>query len=127
MKMEALTGTTVLAVTSPSERQMGKFHIEGDWYIVPDQLSWNLARRLKTPQKKSEWAEITFHRTPEDALKHYFHLKQRETAGKAGDGTLKDLADIFSAENKRLSELLKSAFSQVCEIELRKEESDIVT
>lgn len=78
---------------------------------------------LKKPSKKSEWAEMTFHRTPEDALKHYFHLKQRETAGKAEDGTIKDLVNIFSAENERLSELLKSAFSEVCDIELRKEES----
>lgn len=103
---------------------MGKFQIEGDWYIVPDQLSWNLARRSKTPSKKSEWAEMTFHRTPEDALKHYFHLKQRETAGKAEDGTIKDLVNIFSAENERLSELLKSAFLEVCDIELSKEGND---
>lgn len=102
---------------------MGKFHIEGDWYIVPDQLSWNLARRLKNPQKNKEWAEMTYHSTPGDALKHYFLLMQRERARSAEDGTLKDLVDIFSAENKRLSEMLKSAFSQVCDIDLEGEDT----
>lgn len=102
---------------------MSKFLIEGDWYIVPDQYSWNLARRAKTPQKKSEWAEMTYHPSVEAALKYYFHLKLREQAGKAQDGTIKDLIDIFSAENKRLSEALKTAFSEVCDIDLGKEET----
>ena len=97
---------------------MGKFHIEGDWYLVPDEYSWNLCRSFKTPQKKQNWAEITYHRTPQDALKHYFDLKVQETAGKAGDGTLKDLVELLAKENKRLSELLKTAFSQVCELGL---------
>lgn len=97
---------------------MSKFHIEGDWYIVPDQYSWNLARRAKTPNKKSEWAEMTFHPSVEAALRHYLRLKQAETAGKAQDGTLKDLIDNLSAERNRLSAVLKSAFSQAIDFAL---------
>lgn len=97
---------------------MSKFHIEGDWYIVPDQYSWNLARRAKTPNKKSEWAEMAFHPSVEAALRHYLRLKQAETAGKAQDGTLKDLIDNLSAERNRLSAVLKSAFSQAIDCEL---------
>ena len=97
---------------------MSKFQIEGDWYLVPDEFSWNLARKVKTPQKTKEWAEITYHRSPQDALNHYFDLKQRETVRKAEDGTLKDLVDILSAENKRLSAILKTAFAEVCKLDL---------
>ena len=103
---------------------MSNFHIEGDWYLVPDEFSWNLCRKLKTPQKKQTWAEITYHRTPQAALNHYLDIKVRETAGKAGDGTLKDLVNILAKENKRLSELLKTAFAEVCELGL---ENDVWT
>ena len=94
---------------------MSKFHIEGDWYLVTDEYSWNLARKANATRKKHEWAEITYHPNPESALKAYIAIKQRRTAGNAGDGTIKDLVDILSAENKRLSELVKNAFSEVCE------------
>ena len=103
---------------------MGKFHIEGDWYLTTDPYSWILAKRLKKPTEKSEWADMTYHRTPEDALRHYFHLKQREAVGKAEDGAIKDMVDILFAENKRLTHTLKTAFSQVWEIELERKEVD---
>lgn len=118
MKMVQSTGTTAPAVTSLSEVNMSKFHIEGDWYLVPDEYTWNLCRKSYAEKRHSEWAEITYHRTPQDALNHYFDLKVQETARKAGDGTLKDLVDILSTENKRLSELLKTAFAEVCELGL---------
>lgn len=97
---------------------MSKFHIEGDWYIVPDQYSWNLARRAKKPTDKSEWAEMTYHSSVEAALRHYLRLKQAETAGKAQDGTLKDLIDNLTAERNRLSEALRNAFSQAIDFAL---------
>lgn len=94
---------------------MSKFHIEDDWYLVPDDYSWNLARKGNATRKKHEWAEITYYHDPESALNAYIAIRQRRTAGNAGDGTIKDLVDILYAENKRLSELLKNAFSEVCE------------
>lgn len=74
---------------------MGVFHIEDDWYLVPDQYSWNLARKSKKPSPKSMWAEMTYHRTQAEALIYYMEQKQRETAGNAKDGELSDLIDIF--------------------------------
>ena len=97
---------------------MGKFHIEDDWYLVPDEFSWNLCKKAKSLKKKGEWSEITYHRTPQDALRHYFYMKASATARMAGEGTLKDLIDLLSAENKRLSELLKTAFADVGELHL---------
>ena len=97
---------------------MSKFHIEGDWYIVPDQYSWNLARKAKASKQKADWAEISYHPSPEKALKHYLRLKQLETAGKAGDGELNDLIDTLHAEHERLLPLLCTAFAKICELEL---------
>lgn len=97
---------------------MGVFHIEDDWYLVPDQYSWNLARKSKTPSPKSIWAEMTYHNTQAEALIYYWEQKQREVAGNAEDGELADLIDILSAEKNRLVPVLRTAFKKVCDIEL---------
>ena len=94
------------------------FHIEDDWYLVPDQYSWNLARKSKTPSPKFMWAEITYHNTQAEALIYYMEQKQREAAGNARDGELADLIDILSAEQKRLVPVLRTAFKKVCDIPL---------
>ena len=91
---------------------MGKFHIEGDWYILPDQYSWNLARKTNSKKPKNMWTDITYHRTAADAMKRYCERQALLTAGNGRDGTVSDLADILTAENKRLSELLKSALPE---------------
>lgn len=92
---------------------MGKFHIEDDWYIIPDVYGWVLAKRKVNEKAKKEWADMTYHRTPNDALRRYCEKHRAEKARRAADGTIYDLVDIFTKENERLSELLKIALPDV--------------
>lgn len=102
---------------------MGKFHIEGDWYLLPDENCWNLCRQPKTPTKKTPWAETTYHRTPADALLRYCEISRSARARESEDGTVKDLADMLVAEDKRLLAVLVPAFGGVCSEDLKHEES----
>lgn len=102
---------------------MGKFHIDGDWYLVPDDYSWNLCRRAKTPTKKMPWAEITYHRTPVDALTRYCEISRLSRAREGEDGTVKDLADMLAKENERLLAVLLPAYSEVCREDLEHEKN----
>ena len=103
---------------------MGKFHIEGDWFLVPDDYSWNLCRRAKTPTKKMPWAEITYHRTPVDALVRYCEISRLDTAKKGKDGTINDLADMLTAENDRLLAVLVPTYRNLNREELQHEKPD---
>lgn len=95
---------------------MGAFHIEGRWYLVPDETSWNLCELKKTPRTDSDWtSNITYHRTPEDALNFYIGKMRRKAAVEAGSGDLRELMDILSSENKRLSEALSPVLAEVKE------------
>ena len=100
---------------------MGKFHIEGDWFLVPDDYSWNLCRRAKTPTKKMPWAEITYHRTPVDALVRYCEISRLDTAKKGKDGTINDLADMLTTENDRLLAVLVPTYRNLNREELQRE------
>lgn len=102
---------------------MGKFHIENDWYLLPDENSWNLCRLAKTPTKKSQWAETTYHRTPADALLRYCEISRSVRAREGEDGTVKDLADMLAKENERLLAVLVPTYSEVCREDLEHEKN----
>lgn len=102
---------------------MGKFHIEGDWYLLPDENSWNLCRRLKNPGHKKTWAEATYHRTPTDALLRYCEISRLARAREGEDGTVKDLADMLAKENERLLAVLLPTYSEVCREDLEHEKN----
>lgn len=89
---------------------MGKFLIEGNYYIVPDEFSYNIAKKINK-KRGAEYENIAFCSTPEDALRYYLRLKHGESAGRAGDGSIKDLIDTLTAETKKLSETLEKLVS----------------
>ena len=102
---------------------MGAFHIEGRLYLVPDETSWNLCELKKTPRTDSDWTNnITYHRTPEDALNFYIDKMRRKAAVEAGSGDLRDLLNILLAENERASSALKSVYEEVCTLRLKEPE-----
>ena len=94
---------------------MGVFHIEDDWYIFPDELSWVLARE-KPSKKNGRFAEHTFHPSPERALIFYAEKKRREAVMRADDGDIHALVDILSSENKRLADVLNPVLSAIAEV-----------
>ena len=96
---------------------MGTFHIEENWYLIPDELSWNLAKKVKEGTKqKAEYYGTTYHASPAAALLFYIEKRRREAAGNAGDGDLRDLLNILSSENKRLSDALSPVLELVTSI-----------
>lgn len=101
----------------------GKFLIEDNWYLIADENSWNIAKKNKEGKTKAEFSSTTYHHTPEDAIKFYLAKKQRESASKAEDGTLKDLVTILSSERDRLSETLAQAFNKACSLELKNDQT----
>ena len=96
-----------------------KFLIEDDYYIVIDEYSYNLARFMGTTEKKNKGKTndvldtIGYFSSIEKVLSAYLELRQKNELKRAGEGTLQDLADIITAENKRLAETLRAAFRQV--------------
>ena len=94
---------------------MGAFHIEDDWYLVPDEYSWNLAKKVEF--KGKDFKTVGYCNSPENALQYFLKLKQSEVAQNASDGDLTDLMRILSSETNRLRERLKSVFKEACEID----------
>ena len=94
-----------------------EIQIEDDWYLSKDDYSWRLARKVSNAKRKRPWVNDTYHSTPEEALNEYLHIKQRESAGKAADGTIYDLVDILLAEKKRLRPRLENVYKQAIELE----------
>ena len=97
----------------------GRFLIEDDYYISRDPYCFILSRYTgKEIDGSPVYESLTFHSKPEDALLSYLHIRQGEKLKKADNGTIKEMIDILSAENKRLQNVLKSAFSAVCDIDM---------
>lgn len=105
---------------------MGAFHIEDDWYIIPDQYSWNLAKYNGTDKKTGRpmYEYIAYCTELDEALRYYLKLKQRETALEAPDSEISELVGILVGEKKRLATGLHRAFEEACDIELEKPSSD---
>ena len=80
----------------------GRVHIEDDWYLIPDEYSWNLCRRVKNPTKKKEFTDYTYHATPEQALKHYQNMKQRKAIADGADCELREMIGILSSIQENL-------------------------
>ena len=93
---------------------MGYFHIEGDWYVVPDENSWNLCKLKKNARHDHDWEKgITYHVSPEHAIVFYANRMRRKAAEEAHSGDLRALVEILSSENNRLAEALKPALRDI--------------
>lgn len=101
---------------------MGAFHIEDDWYIIPDQYSWNVAQYTGKDKKtgRAMYDYAAYCTELEDALMYYLKLKQRETALEAPGSEISALVGILAGEKKRLATALRRAFEEACEVELKK-------
>lgn len=106
---------------------MGAFHIEDDWYLITDDYSWNLAKRvIRTRDGKPsvEYKSELFYETPKQALKDYIAIRQREAAAVAPNGELTDLISLLISETTRLTDILKEVYRQTENIELEKPSSE---
>ncbi len=105
---------------------MGAFHIEDDWYIVPDQYSWNVAKYNGADKRTGRpmYEYLAYCTELEDALMFYLKLKQRETAVEAPDSEISELVGILKGEKERLASRLRRVFSEACEVELKKPHSE---
>ena len=97
---------------------MTKFRIEGDYYIVVDEYSYNLAKYLgsyidKRDGERERWDTIGYFISVEKALNAYLELSIQEKLVEAGEGELRGMVNIISSETKRLSETLRTAFREV--------------
>ena len=93
------------------EGMTGRFLIEDDWYLIADENSWNIARR--TGREKKMFTDMTYHRTPEQALEYYLRKRQSKACLEAGNGTLKDMVNILSEINESVLTTIRQAFSDV--------------
>ena len=80
------------------------YHIEDDYYLVRDEWSWNIEKKVN--YSKKEYLPLAYCITLEDALKYYLRLRQSESARKAPEGTIYDLIDILTTKIKTLTETL---------------------
>lgn len=89
------------------------YHIEGNYYLIPDEISWNIGKQIRISKStgKPEFSFISYHSTPEDALRYYLKIKQRSSAIEGGYGTITDLVDKLTAETKSFTETLKKLVS----------------
>ena len=95
----------------------GKFLIENDWYLIKDNYSWNLGRKVKNPTKKKEFdnGTMTYHATPEQAIAFYLKNRRSEALRSASDGTIENVLNIITAENERTLKAVCEAFKEVLE------------
>ena len=86
------------------------YRIEGNYYLVPDEFSWNIGKQIRISKStgKPEFSFISYHSTPEDALRYYLKIKQRSSAIEGGHGTIRDLMDKLTVETKNFTETLKN-------------------
>ena len=93
---------------------MSKFRIEGDYYIIVDQYSYNLARYTgKRADEREDYEVFGYYPTIEKALNAYLDLSIRTRLAEAEKGELKDMVKIISSETKRLSAALAQAFAEL--------------
>ena len=93
------------------------FHIIDDWYIMPDDYSWMVARKVgmkkgSTGNLTPQWRDSKWHKEPEDALRAFTSAYIRDRARSSGaQGELGDLLIFLSSEHKRLEECLDQALA----------------
>lgn len=93
------------------------FHIIDDWYIVPDDYSWMVGRKVGShtingveyPKFKDE----IYYRKPEDALKSFCIKYARNNAKQRAEGTLLDLVNILSSEYKMLEQHIDTVLTEI--------------
>lgn len=89
------------------------YHIEGNYYLVPDEYSWNIGhpRRVNKKTGLYDFSFDSYHSTPEEALRYYLKLKQRQGATRGEPGTIASLIDKLTAETKNFTETLEKLVS----------------
>ena len=86
------------------------YHIEGNYYLVPDEFSWNIGHPKRVNKKTGlyDFSFDSYHSTIEDALIYYLKIKQRLSATRGEPGTIRDLMDKLTAETKTFTETVKN-------------------
>lgn len=91
-----------------------RFLIENNYYIIPDECSYTLAKLKGKDGKGSDrYDYLSFHSTPERALEAYIRLAQKKAIMSAPEGDLSDLVRIMKEETDRLESIVKSAFKAI--------------
>lgn len=86
---------------------MGRFRIEGDYYIIPENYDYALAKYMgKSKQGVDVYDFISFHNSIHQALNAYYKLNVRKTVMEAPDGTIHDLLDLLVKEQRKTHQTL---------------------
>lgn len=110
-KSEENKGDNVMA--EKKESMTGRFLIEDDWYLIADENSWNIGKRIPHKGKGYMFTNMTYHSSPQQALEYYLHKRQSKACLEAGNGTLKDMVNILSEINESVLTTIRQAFSDV--------------
>lgn len=93
------------------------FHIIDDWYLVADDYSWMVGRKVGTNMIKGveypAFKECIYHKKPEDALKSFCIKYARNSVKQRAEGTLLDLVNILSSEYEMLEQHIVTVLAEV--------------
>ena len=93
------------------------FHIVDDWYIMPDDYSWMVGRKVGTNKIKGvdypAFKECIYHNKPEDALKSFCIKYARNSVKQRTEGTLLDLVNILSSEYEKLQVHVDNVLTEI--------------
>lgn len=98
---------------------MGAFHIEDDWYLVPDQYSYNIGKIVRYSEKTGEpiFSFESYHTTIEQALLSYIALRQKLALTQADMGEIIDALNIVYVETIRLQNMVRSLLHSIGNID----------
>lgn len=88
-----------------------RFEIENNYYILPDDYQYTLAKYKGKDERGSDrYDYISYHSTPEKALQAYIRLAQNKALQDAPEGNLSDMVRIMKEQTDRLESIVKTAF-----------------
>ena len=92
-----------------------KFLIEDDYYLIPEERDWAIARFRGGIRKdgSDDIDYLTFHQTIEQALQWYFADKARRMAGKCGGTTIQQLLEHLTVEQAKTRKTLETLLHNV--------------
>lgn len=92
-----------------------KFLIEDDYYLIPEERDWAIARFRGVIRKDGtdDIDYLTFHRTIEQAMQWYFADKARRTAVKCSGTTIQQLLEQLTIEQAKTRKTLEILLQNV--------------
>lgn len=93
------------------------FHIIDDWYIMPDDYSWMVARKVGTRKIRGVeypvFKDEVYYKRPEDALKAFCIVYARKSVNQRVEGTLLDLVNILSSDYEKLQVHIDNVLTEI--------------